>query len=79
MVIQFQLRELMARKARLTGEPVTYEIINEAKKISPNTLSKMAQNKLKMVGISTIEDLCDFFDCEVGELMVNIKEPPNAH
>lgn len=76
MPIQFRLRELMARKARVTGETVTYETINEAKRISPNTLSKMATGKLKMIGVGTIEDLCDYLDCEPGELIVrDIIEP----
>jgi putative transcriptional regulator len=73
MPIQFRLRELMAEKARVTGQSVTYETIYEAKQISPNTLSKMARNKLNKVGINTIDDLCDYFNCEPGDLIVRVK------
>lgn len=73
MPIQFRLRELMAQKARVTGKSVTYETIYEVKGISPNTLSKMANGKLRKVGIKTIDDLCDYLGCEPGDLIVRVK------
>jgi DNA-binding Xre family transcriptional regulator len=30
----------------------------------------MAQDKMKMVGISVLERLLDYFHCDVGDLMV---------
>lgn len=68
--IKFRLRELMAERERKTGENVTYRIIQEETGISPNTLSMMAQGKAKMIGLSTIAGLLDYFGCEVGELVV---------
>ncbi len=68
--LQFRLRELMAEKERKTGENVTYATMQEATGISPNTLSLMANGKVKMIGMTTLERLLDYFDCEVGELMV---------
>jgi DNA-binding Xre family transcriptional regulator len=60
----------MAEKSRKSGESITYASIQEVTNISPNTLSLLAQGKVKMVGITTIERLLDYFDCDVGELMV---------
>lgn len=74
MAIQFRLRELMAEQARTTGQPCTYEVIQQAKGISPNTLSKIAQNKVEKVGVSVIERLLDYFDCEPGDLIVRVRE-----
>ena len=68
--LQFRLRELMAERSRKSGETITYASIQEATNISPNTLSLLAQGKVKMVGIPTIERLLDFFDCDVSELIV---------
>lgn len=68
--LQFRIRELMAERSRLTGETVTYEIITQATGISSNTLSLLARGKPKMVGISVIERLLDFFGVSAGELMV---------
>jgi DNA-binding Xre family transcriptional regulator len=68
--LKFRLRELMAERTRKTGEPCTYRIIYNATGVSPNTLSAMAQGRMKMVGISVLERLLEYFDCEVGDLMV---------
>lgn len=68
--IQFRLRELIAEKERKTGENVTYAIITEETGISPNSLSNMAQQKTKMIGLSTIERLLVFFDCDIDDLIV---------
>lgn len=68
--LQFRLRELMATKERRTGESVTYAAINDETGISPNTLSSMATGQMKMVGLSVIERLLDYFDCAVGDLIV---------
>jgi putative transcriptional regulator len=74
MAIQFRLRELMAEYTRKTGQPCTYETIHKAKQISPNTLSKVARNKIEMVGVSVLDRLCEFFDCEPGDLIVRVRE-----
>lgn len=68
--LKFRIKELIAERERKTGENVTYLIIYEATKISPNTLSAMATGKMKMVGIGTIERLLDYFDCNVSDLVV---------
>lgn len=68
--LQFRLRELMAERERKTGESCTYATINEATGLSPNTLSTMAQGKMRMVGIETIEKLLEYFGCGVGDLIV---------
>ena len=69
--LQFRIRELMAERERKTGENVTYATMKDATGISPNTLSTLAQGKVKMVGITTIERLLDYFGCEVGDLIVH--------
>jgi putative transcriptional regulator len=69
-IVQFRLKELMAETERRSGQRVTYRGISEATGLSTNTLTLMAQNKLKQVGLSTIARLCDYFECEPGTLMV---------
>lgn len=68
--LKFRLRELMAERTRKTGKPCTYRIIYDVTGVSPNTLSAMAQGDMKMVGISVLERLLDYFDCDVAELLV---------
>lgn len=68
--LQFRLRELMAERERKTGQSCTYAVIQEETGISPNTLSTMANGKVKKIGISVIERLLDYFDCDVADLIV---------
>ena len=71
-MIQFRLRELMACKGRLERRRISYAVINEHTRISPSTLSRMATNRMEMVGLSVIDRLCAFFACQPGELMVHV-------
>lgn len=73
MATQFRLRELMAEKARITGQPCTYETIRATTGISLNTLSTIANNKIKRIGIDVIDSLLNFFNCEPGDLIVRIR------
>lgn len=68
--LQFRLRALMAERERVTGQNTTYRTIQEATKISPNTLSTMARGKVKKIGIGTVESLLDYFECDVADLIV---------
>lgn len=70
MKLKFRLREILAERHRQTGERLTYEKITAATGISPNTLSTLANNKVRKVGTTTIEGLCNFLECTPGELMV---------
>ena len=72
MTVQFRLKELMAERERLTGDRVTYRLIRDAQGISTNTLHKIATNQQKMVGLSVIDRLCEFFDVQPGDLLVRV-------
>ena len=74
-MLKCRLRILMEEKRQRTGQRVTYRGISRATGISPNTLSALAQPELpKLVGISVIDRLCDYFDCDVGDLFVHVKD-----
>lgn len=74
MPVQFRLKELIAIKERKQGEKITYRTINSATGINMNTLTAMSNNKMDMVGLSTIDRLCDFFECEIGDLLIRVKD-----
>ena len=73
-MIQFRLRELIARKECLERRPITYALINEHTRISPSTLSRLANHSSEQVGLSVIDRLCTFFACQPGELMVHVDD-----
>lgn len=73
-MIVWRIRQLMAEKERQTRKPVRYKTITGATGISSNTLSKLSKGKMKHVGISTIEGLLVFFQCDPNDLMVRYNE-----
>lgn len=69
-MVKFRLKELIAGKERTMGQRITYEAIAEATGLSPNTLSTVANNKVKKIGVETIQKLCEFLECKPGDLIV---------
>ena len=73
-MIKSRLKELMAERERQTGDRVTYAKIHEATGIWPRGLSTLATNQQKHVGLNTISRLCEYFDCQVGDLLVYVPD-----
>jgi putative transcriptional regulator len=61
---------LLAEKELKEGRPIPYEEIKVATGIAPSTLSAWATNSIKRFDGETIAALCDFLDCNVGDLIV---------
>jgi putative transcriptional regulator len=70
MPIKFRLKELIAERERKQGGKITYRNLKEATGINLNTLTAMANNDMKMVGLQTVERLTVYFDCDICDLMV---------
>lgn len=70
MATEFRLKDIMDEKG------LTYRKVSTEADVSTNTLYKMAKNKLKMVGVDVIDRLCDYLDCEPGDLIVRVR---NGH
>jgi putative transcriptional regulator len=71
-MIQCRLWELMAQKGRQERHRITYDHILEATRISKNTLTHLANNRAAGVGISVIDRLCSYFQCQPGDLLVYV-------
>ena len=69
-MIQCRLRELMAAMSRQERRKITYDIINEAMGLAKSTLARLANDKSELIGKSTMDRLCAFFDCQPGDLFV---------
>jgi DNA-binding Xre family transcriptional regulator len=59
----------MAQHGDRTGQKVTYRLLSEKTGVATSTLSRIANNQQTMVSLVVIEHLCDFFGCELSELM----------
>lgn len=69
-MIKFRLRQLMGKLADDTGQKITYRGIQETTGINQNTLVAMGKNTMVQVSLSTIDRLCDYFKCDISDLMV---------
>jgi putative transcriptional regulator len=62
----------MAIKARKQGRRVTYSDITAASGIYNTTLTRLANDKADLIGKSTMDRLCAFFDCQPGDLFIYV-------
>ena len=65
---------LLAQKEIDEGRRISYEEIKEATGIASSTLSAWATNSVKRYDADTIAALCEFLDCEVGDLLIYDRE-----
>lgn len=66
-----RIKELMAQKERKERRPITYQVIYAEAGISPATVARLSSwDGIKKIDANTIEALCIFFDCEIGDLLV---------
>ena len=70
-MVYCRIKELMAQKERKEKRGITYQIIYDETGISPATVARLSSwDGIKKIDANTIEALCIFFDCEVGDLLV---------
>ena len=70
-MIYCRLRELIAEKERKENRKITYRVIMDEAHIASATIAKLLSFKgIKRIDGSTIENLCNFFNCTVGDLLV---------
>ena len=68
--VRVQISELLAAKARREGrERITQEELAAAIGIPQGTISRWAGNKVDRLDRHIMAALCDYFDCEVNELL----------
>ena len=70
--MQFRLKELMAERERVSGRRQTYRLVSDATGIAISTLHRIGTNNQKRIDLSTVDRLCGYFHCEVGDLIVRI-------
>jgi len=68
-LIRFLLSEIMADYRFRTGRRLTAIELSEATGISRNTLSRMLNSKGHSTSTDSLDSLCKFFGCEIGDLV----------
>ena len=60
----------MAAKGRRERRRITYQTIGAEVGVNKNTLARLANDRADRVGLSVMNRLCAYFDCQPGELFV---------
>ncbi len=76
-MIQCRLRELMAKRSRETRGKITYDVLLTKTGVSKSTLAKMANDKAQFISVKALYQLCIFFECQPGDLFIEIEEIQN--
>jgi putative transcriptional regulator len=74
-MIQCRLRELIGAKARQERRRITYDDIQAQTGVNKNTLTRLANDRAGMVGLSVVDRLCAYFDCQPGDLFIYVDQP----
>ena len=73
-MIQCRMRELIAIKGRRERRRITYEDIQADSGVNKNSIAKLANDRAAMVGMSVIDRLCAYFDCQPGDIFVYVPD-----
>jgi DNA-binding Xre family transcriptional regulator len=74
MHIENRFRELLEVKRRKDRRRWSYQDIFGVTGITPATLSRFAQQKHEQYDGETLAKLCEFLGCEVGDLLVIVRD-----
>lgn len=76
MAIKFKLKERIADLEFRERRVVQLKDIAEVTGVHRVTLSKLANNKRYNVGIDTLDKLCEYFRCGLGDIAEYVAEVP---
>lgn len=73
-MIRSKLKLLIATREVSNAERISYESLGHIVGLSKNTLARLAENKTDRVDFTTIDKLCAYFNCTVGDLLEYVPE-----
>lgn len=73
-MIRFRLKELQANKEFRENRVITLTEMAKETGIHRATLSKIANERGYSTGSDNVDRLCNYFGCEVGELMEYVSD-----
>lgn len=71
-MIRFKLKALLSDREFAEGRSISLQEVSEQTGISRVTLSKLANHKGYNAKTDVIDRLCDYFECEIQELVQHI-------
>jgi putative transcriptional regulator len=69
-MIKSKLKLLIAQREIATGQKITYQSLAIEVGLSKTTLNRLAEGKTDRIDFLTLEKLCRYFQCHVGDLLI---------
>lgn len=74
-MIYCRIKELIAQKELREKRKITYKVLQDETGLSPVTISKLFRfDGVQRIDRTTMEKLCEFFSCDVGDLLTYIPD-----
>lgn len=73
-MIRFKFKELIAERSFQEGRRITFDEVSKETGIHRTTLSRLSNVKGYNVTTDVIDKLCTFFDVQVADVAVHIKD-----
>ena len=68
-MLRYKVRELLAEKSFVENRRITFKELCEVSGISRQTLTRMVNQRGYVTGTDTLEKLCEYFNCSVGDVI----------
>ncbi len=73
-MIKVNLKVLIAKREQDTGEKLTYGRLSEHTGLARNTIRRLAGRESARVDLTTLDKLCKYFECEVGDILYYVPD-----
>lgn len=77
-MLRFKIKEQIAKKEFEDGRRITISEVAEAAGIHRMTLSKMINQRGYNTGTENLDRLCEFFDCEISDIVEYVPKVTDA-
>lgn len=74
--MQNRILALMGEMQAKTNKSVTQADVARFLGMSPQAFSKWVNNDVKSYDADKLDKLCEFFDCEPGDILIRVKALP---
>lgn len=68
-MLRYKVRELLAEKSFVENRRITFKELCDVSGVSRQTLTRMVNQRGYITGTDTLEKLCAYFNCGVGEVL----------
>jgi DNA-binding Xre family transcriptional regulator len=79
MKVQSQFRLLLAQKEQAAGKSISLRRVARDTKVPLSTVLGLANNDIKRIELEAVAQICEYLGCNIGDLLVLVREPtPSA-